>query len=339
MTTNRKWTMAERPVGEPTPECFAMREETLPELSDGEVLIENHWLSLDPYMRGRMRDAESYAPPLQVGDIITGETCGVIAASRSERWAEGDHVCLHRGWQTHAVVGEDAPGMMRIDPSLAPPEAWLGVVGMPGRTAWVGLTDIGKPQAGETLVVSAASGAVGSVVGQMGKILGLRVIGVAGGEEKCSWCTDEAGFDACVDYKGGNLEADLAAACPDGVDIYFENVGGAVSRAVAPLLNAGARVPICGYISLYNSEETDFTKVETPMSLFASLSPPPENRFFVVTEAVERWPEISRELAGWIADGRLIYRQTVSEGFESAPQAFISLLNGGNFGKQLVKIV
>lgn len=314
-----------------------MQEENLAELQDGEVLVENHWLSLDPYMRGRMRDAASYAEPLQPGETITGETCGIVIASRSDRWAVGDAVCIHRGWQTHVIVSEDLP--MRIDPSLAPAEAWLGVVGMPGRTAWFGLKEVGKPKTGETLVVSAASGAVGSVVGQMGKILGLRVIGVAGGEEKCRWCVEEAGFDLCLDYKASGLDAAMKDACPDGIDIYFENVGGAVSRAVAPLLNPGARVPICGYVSLYNSEETDLTKVETPMSLFGALTPPPEHRFFLVTEALAQWPEISRTLSGWIADGRLKYRQTVNEGFDSAPEAFISLLRGGNFGKQLVKII
>jgi NADPH-dependent curcumin reductase CurA len=209
---------------------------------------------------------------------------------------------------------------------------------MPGRTAYFGLQRVGKPKAGETLVVSAASGAVGSVVGQLGKILGLRVVGVAGGPEKCRYCTDELGFDACIDYKAkGALETGLAEACPDGIDIYFENVGGAVTRAVAPLLREGARVPICGFVSLYNSE-ADPATVETPFTVFAALPNPPEHRFFLVGEWHKEWLEASREMAGWIRDGRLKYRESISEGIETAPAAFRGLLNGKNFGKQLVRV-
>ena len=333
-----KWIMAKRPVGEVESDCFELVSEPIPEPGEGELVVANHWLSLDPYMRGRMREGRSYAEPLEVGEVIVGETAGVVVASRSDKWKEGDSVCVHRGWRTHTLVAGDAQELTAIDTAAAPMQAWLGVVGMPGRTAYIGLKDIGKPKAGETLVVSAASGAVGSVVGQIGKILGLRTVGVAGGAEKCNWCVEEAGFDACVDYKGGNLEADLKAACPDGVDIYFENVGGPVSRAAAGLLNPGARVPICGYISLYNSTE-DLTQVETPFTLFGSLDPVPEHRFFVVTEGYDRWPQISRELAGWISEGRLHYRETVTKGFENAPAAFADLFRGRNFGKQLVQIV
>lgn len=339
-TEAQKWVMAKRPVGEPERDCFELITETLPEPTEGQIVVTNHWLSLDPYMRGRMRDAASYAAPLQEGEVITGETAGVVVASRSKQWREGDEVTVHGGWRTHTVAdgGGAGGGVQAIDASLAPMPAWLGVVGMPGRTAHIGLTNIGKPQTGETLVVSAASGAVGSVVGQMGKVLGLRVVGVAGGAQKCNWCVQEAGFDACVDYKNGSLDAQLKAACPAGVDIYFENVGGAVSRAVAPLLNAGARVPICGYISLYNSTE-DLAKVETPFSLFGALNPVPEHRFFLVTEGIQQWGEISRKLAQWIQQGRLKYRETVTEGFEHAPDAFLGLFQGQNFGKQLVRII
>lgn len=338
MTTNaHTWVMAKRPHGEPEQNCFEQKEVQLPELSEGQVLVENRWLSLDPYMRGRMRDAASYAEPLQVGEVITGETAGTITASRHSRWQVGDAVCLHKGWRTHVIIDGDAQELMPIDTSLAPMPAWLGVVGMPGRTAWIGLDAIGKPKEGETIVVSAASGAVGSVVGQIGKIKGLRVVGVAGGDTKCRWCVEEAGFDACIDYKKAGFEQALKEACPNGVDIYFENVGGAVSRAVAPLLNAGARVPICGYISLYNSTD-DLTQVETPFSLFGSLDPKPEHRFFVVTEQLENWPSISRQLALWVQEGKIKYRETVTEGFQHAPDAFIGLLQGRNFGKQLVGI-
>jgi NADPH-dependent curcumin reductase CurA len=336
--SNRRFVMAKRPVGEPTDDCFELQELPAPELADGEILVEAHYLSLDPYMRGRMRDMRSYAEPLQIGEIIPGETAGVVVESRSERFGVGDTVTAHQGWQTlFAVPGDDA-SITPVDAHLAPLPAWLGVVGMPGRTAFFGLQRVGKPIAGETLVVSAASGAVGSVVGQLGKILGLRVVGVAGGAGKCSYCTGELGFDACIDYKAGQLEKDLAAACPDGIDVYFENVGGAVTRAVAPLLNEGARVPICGFVSLYNSE-ADMAEMETPFTVFGSLQNPPEHRFFLVGEWQAEALEASRELAGYIRAGKLKYRESISDGFETAPAAFRGLLAGRNFGKQLVKIV
>jgi NADPH-dependent curcumin reductase CurA len=329
--------LAKRPVGEPTEDCFSLEEVPAPELGTGELLIETHYLSLDPYIRGRMRDAKSYADPLQIGEVITGESVGLVVESRSERFAVGDAVAVHNGWQSLHVVSDENPSLMLVDPALAPMPAWLGVVGMPGRTAYFGLQRVGKPKAGETLVVSAASGAVGSVVGQLGKILGLRVVGVAGGPEKCTYCTDELGFDACIDYKQPGLDDALRAACPDGVDIYFENVGGAVTRAVAPLLRDGARVPICGFVSLYNSEE-DLAAVETPFTVFAALSPPPEHRFFLVGEWHAEWREASDELSGWIRDGRLKYRETIAEGIAAAPAAFRGLLTGKNFGKQLVRV-
>lgn len=338
VTRAKRWVMAKRPVGEPTDDCFALERIELAPLSDGEVLIENHWLSLDPYMRGRMRDMKSYAEPLQPGDVITGETAGYVRESRSPRWKPGDAVCVHRGWQSHVVVRGDDESITPVDLAAAPLPAWLGVVGMPGRTAWFGLQRVGKPRAGETVVVSAASGAVGSVVGQLGKILGLRVVGVAGGAAKCRACIDDLGFDACVDYKAGALAADLAAACPRGVDIYFENVGGAVTRAVAPRLNPGARVPICGFVSLYNAEG-DLQSLETPFSVFAALDPPPEHRFFLVGEWRAEWMDASRQLAEHIRAGRIRYRETISEGLESAPAAFRGLLRGENLGKQLVRIV
>ena len=207
---------------------------------------------------------------------------------------------------------------------------------MPGRTAYFGLTEVGKPKAGETLVVAAASGAVGSVVGQLAKIKGLRVIGIAGGAKKCRYVKEELHFDACIDYKAGNLDAELQAACPDGIDIYFENVGGEVTRAVAPLLNDGARVPICGYVSKYNSE--DITKAETPFDILKGLDPVPEHRFFVVTEWMDRWVEATRLLGGWVQEGRIKYRESIGEGLENAPEYFCGMLRGKNFGKQLIKV-
>jgi NADPH-dependent curcumin reductase CurA len=334
---NRRWVLAKRPVGEPSEDCFELEERSVPELAEGEVLIEVHFLSLDPYMRGRMRDGKSYAEPLKIGEVITGESAGIVIESKSDRWSVGDAVTVHQGWQSLIAVAGDSPALLPADTSLVPLSAWVGVVGMPGRTAYFGLQRVGKPQAGETLVVSAASGAVGSVVGQIGKILGLRVVGVAGGPEKCGYCVDELGFDACIDYKGGRLEADLRSACPQGIDIYFENVGGPVTRAVSQLLNDGARVPICGFVSLYNSED-DLAAIETPFSVFAQLSSPPEHRFFLVGEWRDEWLEGSRALAAWIQSGELKYRETIAEGLETAPAAFRGMLAGKNFGKQLVRV-
>ena len=225
---NQRWVLAKRPVGEPTDDCFELQEHSVPQLAEGEILVETHFLSLDPYMRGRMREGKSYAEPLKIGEVITGESAGVVVESKSDLWSPGDTLTVHEGWQSLIATPGDSPSLLPADTSLAPLSAWVGVVGMPGRTAYFGLQRVGKPKPGETLVVSAASGAVGSVVGQIGKIRGLRVVGVAGGPEKCAYCTDELGFDACIDYKAGKIEENLAAACPDGVDIYFENVGGEV---------------------------------------------------------------------------------------------------------------
>ena len=336
MTKNTQVFLAQRPVGEPIDETFGFREVDIPELTDNQILIRVCWLSLDPYMRGRMNDVKSYADPLQIGDVITGESSGVVIKSTSPDFAEGDTVAAHMGWQSHIVANADDPRLMKIDVNNGSLSAHLGVVGMPGRTAYFGLTEVGKPQPGETLVVAAASGAVGSAVGQIAKIKGLRAVGIAGGPEKCRYVKEELKFDACIDYKADNFAAELAAACPDGVDIYFENVGGDVTRVVAPLLNPGARVPICGYISNYNDE--DLANSETPMRIFKGLEPEPENRFFVVTEWRDRWIEATRQLGSWIQDGRLNYRESIGVGLESAPEYFRGMLKGKNFGKQLIKV-
>lgn len=333
---NNRMLLAKRPVGEPGDDCFDLVQEDVPELQAGQILIKVIWLSLDPYMRGRMNDVKSYAQPLQVGDVITGESAGVVVASNSSRYQVGDYVTAHMGWQTMIVVDDDEPRLMKVDLNNGTLSAHLGVVGMPGRTAFFGLTEVGKPKAGETLVVAAASGAVGSVVGQLARIMGLRAIGIAGGEEKCRYVKEELGFDDCLDYKSGNLAEKLQAACSDGIDIYFENVGGDVTRAVAPLLNKGARVPICGYISNYN--DADITKAETPFHILKMLDEVPEHRFFVVTEWQDRWPEATEKLGEWVNAGKINYRESVGEGLENAPELFRGLLRGRNFGKQLVKI-
>lgn len=333
---NSQILLNKRPLGEPSDDCFKLVEIDVPELQDKQILIKVCWLSLDPYMRGRMNDMKSYAEPLQIGDVMTGESTGVVIASKSEKFQVGDHVAAHMGWQTMIVANDDDERLMAVDTANGSLSAHLGVVGMPGRTAYFGLNEVGKPKAGETLVVAAASGAVGSAVGQIAMAQGLRAIGIAGGPDKCRYVVEELGFDACIDYKAGNLAEELKQACPDGVDIYFENVGGEVTRAVAPLLNSGARVPICGYVSNYNDE--DITKSETPFHILKALDEVPEHRFFVVFEWKDQWVEATKQLGQWIKDGKLKYRECIGEGLENAPDLFRGMLKGKNFGKQLVKI-
>ncbi len=336
MTTNRRVLFAKRPLGEPDDDCFKIDEVEIPALGPNEILIKTCWLSLDPYMRGRMNDMKSYIEPMQIGDVMTGESTGIVEQSNSDKWQVGDRVAAHMGWQTYIVAKGDDARLMKVDLENGSLSAHLGVVGMPGRTAYFGLTEVGKPKAGETLVVAAASGAVGSAVGQIAKILGLRAIGIAGGLEKCRYVKEELQFDESLDYKSGNLDEKLSIACPDGIDIYFENVGGDVTKAVAPQLNQGARVPICGYISNYNDE--DITKAETPFHILKQLARVPEHRFFVVFEWQDRYDEATRQLGEWIKEGQLKYRESVGEGLENAPKLFRGLLRGKNFGKQLVKI-
>ncbi|MDD9891004.1 MAG: NADP-dependent oxidoreductase [Gammaproteobacteria bacterium] len=333
---NTRMLFAKRPLGEPDDECFRLEEADIPELEDNQILVKVCWLSLDPYMRGRMNDVKSYVAPLEIGDVMTGESSGVVVKSTSEKFAVGDHVAVHKGWQSYIVCNDDEERLMKINLDNGSLSAHLGVVGMPGRTAFFGLTEVGKPKAGETLVVAAASGAVGSAVGQIAKILGLRAIGIAGGPEKCTYVKDELGFGDCIDYKAGNLVEELKAACPDGVDIYFENVGGEVTKAVVPLLNSGARVPICGYVSNYNDE--DITKAETPFHILEQLDEVPEHRFFVVFEWQDRYEEATEQLGKWVKEGSLKYRESIGEGLENAPELFRGMLKGKNFGKQLVKI-
>jgi len=333
---NKRWVLNKRPVGMPEDECWKLVELPVPEIEEGNILIKTLYLSIDPYMRGRMNDAKSYADPIKLGEIMTGESVGTVIESKSDNFKVGDYVCAHRGWQSYIVAPGSDRQLFKADPSIVPLSTYLGTVGMPGRTAYFGLQRVGKPKAGETVVVSAASGAVGTVVGQLAKILGCRAVGVAGGEMKCSYVTEELGFDACVDYKAGNLEGDLKQACPNGIDIYFENVGAEVSKAVAKNLNPGARIPICGFIAHYNS--TNFENEETPFHVFGALDPVPEHRFFVVTEWFEEWEEATKELSNWIKEGKIKYRETVTEGLENAPQALRDVLTGKNFGKQVVKV-
>lgn len=333
---NTKIVLKSRPTGMPEADNFEVITEAAETPGENEMLVKTLWLSLDPYMRGRMSDRKSYAKPLELGEVITGGIVGEVVESKNSDYPVGTIVSAMHGWQSLTVAKPDDYRLFKVDADLAPISTSVGVTGMPGQTAYFGLLKLGKPQAGETVVVSAASGAVGSVVGQIAKIQGSRAIGVAGGEEKCRYVVEELGFDACVDYKAGDFKEQLAAACPNGVDVYFENVGGEVLEAVAPLLNKGSRVPVCGFISAYNT--TDFSSVKTPEMVLGALPNPPESRFFVVTEWIEEFEDASRQLGEWIQSGDLKYRETVVEGLENAPDAFKMLFTGDNFGKLMIKV-
>ena len=313
-----------------------INSEKIISLKKNEILIEAKYLSIDPYMRGRMNDSKSYAAPAKIGEPMTGETAGIVVESNSDLFSVGDKVCAHKGWQTYIKANDTDAALLKVPETGIGLSSFLGTLGMPGRTAYFGLNRVGKPKAGETLVVSAASGAVGTVVGQLGKIYGCKVIGVAGGPEKCAYVRDVLKFDDCIDYKGGNLSQDLEDVCPDGIDIYFENVGGDVTRAIAPLLNKGARVPICGFISKYN--EGDMLTVETPFHVLGALKDKPEHRFFVVTEWMDEWENATKEILDLVSKDKIRYRETVTKGFENAPQALRDVLTGKNFGKQIIEI-
>ena len=333
---NHSIVLAKRPKGEIQDGDLVMETGDVREITDGEFLIQTLWLSLDPYMRPHMNDTKSYITPMAIGAVMTGETVGRVIESRTDRFGTGDIVTCNTGWQEYFIAEENKDSVYKVVPNGIPLSVYLGAAGMPGRTGYCGLTYVGKPEPGETVVVSAAAGAVGSVVGQSAKQMGCRAVGIAGGEEKCRYIVDELGFDAAVDYKSGDLLENLKVACPDGIDVYFENVGGDVAKAVARLLNPGARVPICGYVSAYNA--VDITAVESPMQIFGALDPVPEHRFFLVGEWQEQHREGMKLLADRIRSGELKYRETVAEGLENAVDAFKGMLRGKNLGKQLVHI-
>ena len=333
---NKQLLLNKRPVGMPADDCWKLNEEKINSIGKSEILIEVKYLSIDPYMRGRMNDSASYAPPAKLGAPMTGESVGVVVESNSDIYHIGDKVCAHKGWQTYIKAKDTDVALMKVPESNISLSSFLGTLGMPGRTAYFGLNRVGKPKDGETLVVSAASGAVGSVVGQLAKIYGCRVIGIAGGQEKCSFVKDVLKFDDCLDYKAGNLKQGLENSCPNGIDIYFENVGGAVTKAIAPLLNKDSRVPICGFISQYN--EVDMLKVETPFHILGSLKTKPKHRFFVVTEWSDEWEMATKKILDLIIEGKILYKETITNGFENSPQALRDVLTGKNFGKQIIKI-
>ena len=336
-TTNRQIHLASRPDGEPTAANFRTVDAPLPALGDNQVLVRNHYLSLDPYMRGRMNDAKSYAVPQELDKVMGGGTVGEVVESKHPNYKPGDKVVGMGGWQQYVVVDAAAPGVLRkVDTSRIPLSAYLGAVGMPGVTAWYGLMKICEPKPGQTIVVSAASGAVGSVVGQLAKSRGCRAVGIAGGSDKCGYVTGELGFDACVDYKAHRepkaLYDALKEATPDGVDGAFENVGGAVLDATLARMNAFGRIALCGMISGYDGAPIPMQQPQLILQSRLTIEG------FIVSEHMEVWPEALKELGTMVATGKLKYRETVAEGLESAPEAFLGLLKGRNFGKQLVKL-
>jgi NADPH-dependent curcumin reductase CurA len=338
MTLNRQIHLVSRPSGEAVAENFGLVEAQVPELAEGQVLVRVHFLSLDPYMRGRMNDAKSYAAPQPLDAVMQGGTVGEVVASRHPNYAVGDSVVGFGGWQQYHVADAGTPGVLRkVDTSRVPLSAYLGAVGMPGVTAWYGLTQICKPQPGQTVVVSAASGAVGSAVGQLAKLRGCRAVGIAGGADKCAYVVDALGFDACVDYKvhrdPSALYEALKAATPSGVDGCFENVGGAVFDAVLARMNAFGRVALCGMISGYNGAPIPLKQPQLILQSRLTV------QGFIVSEHMALWPQALSELGALVASGALKYRESVAEGLESAPQAFLGLLAGRNFGKQVVRLV
>ncbi|MBB2486007.1 NADP-dependent oxidoreductase [Mitsuaria sp. WAJ17] len=338
MSINRQIHLVSRPTGEPSTDNFRLVEAPLPAVQDGQVLVRNHYLSLDPYMRGRMSDAKSYADPQPLDQVMMGGTVGEVVESRNAAFKVGDQVVGMGGWQEYQLVDAGQRGVLqKVDTTHIPLAAYLGAVGMPGVTAWYGLTQIINPKAGETVVVSAASGAVGGAVGQLAKARGARAVGIAGGPDKCRYVVEELGFDACIDYKEHrelkSLLAALKQACPQGIDGHFENVGGMILDAVMMRANAFSRVAMCGMISGYNGEPIPMM---APQLILVNRM---KIEGFIVSEHMQLWPAALKELGMMVATGKLKYRESIADGLAAAPEAFLGLLKGRNFGKQLVKLV
>ncbi|MBP5101681.1 NADP-dependent oxidoreductase [Pseudomonas protegens] len=337
LTLNQRVVLVSRPEGAPVPENFRLERVALPELADGQVLLKTLYLSLDPYMRGRMSDAPSYAAPVEIDEVMTGGAVSRVERSLNPKFQEGDLVVGATGWQSHCIC--DGRNLIPVPYGLPSPSMALGVLGMPGMTAYMGLMDIGQPKAGETLVVGAASGAVGSVVGQVAKLKGLRVVGVAGGADKCRYVVEELGFDACIDHKSPDFADELAQACFKGVDIYFENVGGKVFDGVLPLLNPRARIPLCGLIAQYNAQALPPGPDRLPLLQRTLLTKRVRIQGFIVFDDYgDRHPEFIKAMAPWVREGKVKFKEDVVEGLEQAPEAFIGLLEGRNFGKLVVKV-
>ena len=329
---NRRIVLAERPAAYPEPKHFRLEDVPIPQPNEGEALVETIWLSLDPYMRGRMREGPSYATPVQIGEVMTGGVVGRVVESRTPDLAVGDIVDGSLGWQEYAVARPSA--LRKVDPELAPISTAVGVLGMPGMTAYFGFLDVCEPEVGDTVVVSAASGAVGQVVGQIGKIMGCRVVGTAGTDEKVDFIVNELGFDAGINYKTDDVDSALAAACPNGIDAYFDNVGGFVTDAVMQQINIHARVAICGQISQYNLAEPELA----PRSLGLLIQKQAKVEGFLVFNFAHRHEHARQRMAEWIRTGQLKYKEDVVDGLERAPEAFIGMMTGENFGKLIVMV-
>ena len=333
---NQRVVLAKRPGAAATIDDFRIESVPVPALNDGEVLLRTIWLSLDPYMRGRMSDAPSYAAPVAIGEVMIGGTVSRIESSRHPGFGAGELVLGMGGWQEYAVG--DGSGLVKLPAAMPRPSYALGVLGMPGFTAYMGLTDIGKPKAGETVVVAAATGAVGSVVGQIAKIRGCRVVGIAGGAQKCAWAVEELEFDACIDHRLAELPALLAAACPAGVDVYFENVGGKVFQAVLPLLNTHARVPVCGLIAHYQAGAAASIDLSPALMRSILVKRLTLRGFIIFDDYGMEFPQFRDQMSKWLQAGLIKYREDVVEGLSEAPRAFLGLLDGRNFGKLVVKV-
>ena len=329
---NNQVLLAARPRGAVEESHFRLVESDIPTAGDGEFVMRAHYLSLDPYMRGRMDDARSYAKSAVVGEVMVGTAVGEVIESRHDKYKVGNFVETRTGWQLYGK--SDGGGVRKIDPDYVPLSAYLGAVGMPGVTAWIGLNEHGRPKAGETVVVSAASGAVGSVVGQLAKLQGCRAVGIAGGRAKCDYVAHELGFDACIDYKAGNLDAELGAACPQGIDVYYDNVGGPILDTVLTQMNAFSRIALCGQIAGYNNP--DALTVRNFRSFLVNRI---HLRGFICSDHLDLWKPALKELGTLVHAGKLKYRESIAHGLENAPKAFIGLLKGQNFGKQLVKLI
>jgi hypothetical protein len=328
---NRRVTLASRPVGFPQESDFALDETEIPSPGSGEVLVRNLWVSVDPYQRGRMSEARSYARSLELGDVVTSQSLGEVVESRDGRFAPGDLVVGQLGWQDYAVARGGT--LRRVPDGVDPPSLALHAIGATGLTAYFGLLDVGRPKPGDTVVVSGAAGAVGQIVGQIAKLAGCRAVGIAGGPEKVADLRELYGYDAAIDYKNGDVRGELKAACPAGVDVYFDNVGGEISAAVHSRLNVGARIPICGQISQYNAERPEPTFHPTVLIVFRARM-----EGFLINDYAPRFDEGIARLARWVAEGKIHWREHVTDGLENAPRAFMGMLRGENRGKALVKV-
>lgn len=337
LTTNRRLVLAERPEGAPTEDTLTLKTEDVPSPQEGEMLLRTEFLSLDPYMRGRMSDAPSYAPPVKIGEVMIGGTVAQVVISKLDGFEKGEWVLSANGWQDYALSNGEEVTSLGSDPEH--PSWALGVTGMPGFTAWAGLTKIGMPKAGETLVVAAATGPVGATVGQIGKILGCRVVGIAGGAEKCEYAVKTLGLDVCLDHRSSDFSKELVAATPDGIDVYFESVGGKVFDAVLPQLNTGARVPVCGLVSQYNATSLPEGPDRMGYLMGQILRKRITMRGFIIFEDFGAlYPEFAAEMGGWLKAGKIHYREEIVNGLEQAPATFIGMLDGDNFGKCVIRV-